>query len=115
MSLDRGPAEAKPRLLDGVVCLVKPSEHPVGHRLQVGPVGLELFRQPFVFVHLVIPSVRSRRRSQRVPALTSETHVLILRSHMCVSFRHRSDEPFQTNVTGKSMRKSKQVNMRRFL
>ena len=34
-----------------------------------------------------------------MPDLTSVTHVLIHRSHMFVSFRHRSDEPFQTNVT----------------
>ncbi len=36
---------------DGVVCLVKPAEHAVGQCLQVGSVGLELVRQPFVFVH----------------------------------------------------------------
>ena len=58
--------------LHGVVCLAQGVEHPVGHRPQVGPLGLKLLRQPFVFVH---------------------------RSHSLVAFRHCSDEPNRADVT----------------
>ena len=48
---DYQAAEVEPGLLYGVVRLGERAEHPVGHRSQVAPVGLELLRQPFVFVH----------------------------------------------------------------
>jgi len=54
---------------------VKGTEHPVGHRPQVGTLGLKLLRQPFVFVH---------------------------RSHSLVSFRHSNDERNLTGVTDSS-------------
>jgi hypothetical protein len=37
-----------PGLLHGVVRLAQRAEHPVGHRPQVGPVGLELLCEPVV-------------------------------------------------------------------
>ena len=61
-----GAAEAQPGLLHGVVGLAHRAEHPVGHRAQVGPVGLELLRQVVALVHS---------------------------SHPFVAFRHSSDEP----------------------
>ena len=64
----------EPGLLHGVVRLAQGAEHPVGHRPQVGPVGLELLRQPLVLVH---------------------------RSHSLVAFRHSSDEGNPTDVTGR--------------
>ena len=60
--------------LHGVVCLAQGVEHPVGHRPQVGPLGLKLLRQPFVFVH---------------------------RSHSLVSVRRRNDEQNPPDVTGR--------------
>jgi hypothetical protein len=55
-----------PGLLHGVVRLAQRAEHPVGHRPQVGPVGLELLCEPVVpeaplkapvgFVHGHIPA-----------------------------------------------------------
>ena len=44
-------AQVEPGLLHGVVGLAERAQHAVGHRPQVRPVGLELFRQPLVFVH----------------------------------------------------------------
>ena len=46
-----GAAEPQPGFLHGVVRLAQRAEHPVGHRPQVGAVGLEPLRQPVVFVH----------------------------------------------------------------
>ena len=44
-------AEPQPGSLDGVVGLAERAEHPVGHRPQVGAVGLEPLGQPVVLVH----------------------------------------------------------------
>jgi hypothetical protein len=71
-----GAAEVEPGLLHGVVRLAQGAEHPVGHHLQVGTLGLEALRQPFVFVH---------------------------RSHSFVVFRYSSDERNTTDVTGPSI------------
>ena len=79
-----GAAEMQPGLLDGVVGLAQVAEHAVGHRLQVGVVGLELFRQPFVFVHWL--------------------HSFMMfchRSHSSIAFRHSSDEGNPPDVTGR--------------
>jgi hypothetical protein len=65
-------AEPEPGFPDGVVRLAQRAEHPVGDRPQVGPVGLESLRQPFVFVH---------------------------RPHSLVAFRHGSDERNPADVT----------------
>jgi hypothetical protein len=46
-----GTAEPEPGFLDGVVRLAHGTEHPVGHRPEVGPVGLEALGQPVVLVH----------------------------------------------------------------
>ena len=70
-----GAAEPEPGLLHGVVRLAQRAEHPVGHRPQVGAVGLEPLRQPVVFVH---------------------------RSHSSVAFRHSSDGRNPADVTARS-------------
>src|SRR5215472_6858556 len=44
-----GAAEVEPGLLYGILRLGKRAEHAVGHRPQVGTLGLELLRQPLVF------------------------------------------------------------------
>jgi hypothetical protein len=46
-----GAAETEPGLLDRVVGLVHRAEHPMGHRSQIGSVGLETLRQPLVVLH----------------------------------------------------------------
>ena len=49
-----GAAEAELGLLHGVVRLAQRAEHPVSYRPQVGPIGLEALRQPFVsFVEIL--------------------------------------------------------------
>jgi uncharacterized protein YndB with AHSA1/START domain len=59
--------------LDGVVGLTQRTEHPVGDRPQVSPVGFEPLRHPVMSVH---------------------------RSHFPVAFRHISVESNATYVTG---------------
>src|SRR4029453_6056196 len=54
-----GVAEPQPGSLDGVVGLAEGAEHPVGHRPQVGPVGLEPLRQPVTLLHRYLPPSRS--------------------------------------------------------
>jgi hypothetical protein len=46
-----GPGQPQPRLLDGVLGITRRAEHPVGHRPQARPVGLELPREPVVRRH----------------------------------------------------------------
>ena len=49
--------EPEPRLLHGVVCFSLGAEHPVGHRSQVGSMGLESIYQPVVIGHrYLLPS-----------------------------------------------------------
>ena len=67
-------AEPEPGFLYGIVRLAQGTKHPVGHRSQVGPVGLEPLRQPFTLAH---------------------------RSHVIVGFRHRGDVPKPDAVTSK--------------
>ncbi len=57
------------------VRLAQRAEHPVGHRPQVAPVGLESLRQPVMFVH---------------------------RSHSLDAFRHSIDERNPSDVTRRS-------------
>jgi hypothetical protein len=45
------PADALPGVLDGVVGVGQRAQHPVGHRPQMGSVGLEVFGQPLLVVH----------------------------------------------------------------
>src|SRR5918999_5980254 len=54
-----GAAEPEPGFLDGVLRLTQRAQHPVGHRLQMGPVLLETFRQPAAVIHAHMPSSRS--------------------------------------------------------
>jgi hypothetical protein len=63
-----GAAEAEPGFLDGVVRLAHRSEHPVGHRPEMGPVGLEALGQPVVLVHRSHP-----RRSRSVMLVTNRS------------------------------------------
>ena len=51
------PTDPEPSVLDGVVRLRQRTEHPVGHRSQMGSVLLEAIRQPLVFVHRSHPPV----------------------------------------------------------
>jgi hypothetical protein len=46
-----GAAEPKPGFLHGVIGFVQRAEHPVGHRPEVIPIGLEPLRQPVALVH----------------------------------------------------------------
>ena len=74
--LERRGSEYDPRvasrILKGGEQSSADAEHPVGHRSEVVPVGLEPLRQPFVLVH---------------------------RSHSPVAFRHGSDERNAAGVT----------------
>jgi hypothetical protein len=68
-------AESEPRLLDGVVSLVRRPEHLEGDGPKVGPLGLEFRCQPVVLGH---------------------------RSHFLVSFRHQYEEWDVADVTRRS-------------
>ena len=46
-----GAVEPQPGFMDGVVRLAQRAEHPVGHRPQVGALGLESLRQHFPIVN----------------------------------------------------------------
>jgi hypothetical protein len=46
-----GPAEADPRLLDGIVRLGQRAEHAVRDAAQMGAVFLEAAREPVLIVH----------------------------------------------------------------
>jgi hypothetical protein len=48
-----GPAQPQPRLLHGVVGLGSRAEHPVRHRREPGPVGLEALGENFLISHRV--------------------------------------------------------------
>jgi hypothetical protein len=55
--------EVEPGFLDGIIRLAQGAQHPVGDRLQVRPVAVELRRQPAFFFHSVtflrrVPSSR---------------------------------------------------------
>jgi len=69
------PAQAQPRFLHGVFGFADRTEHPVGHRPQVGTLGLEPLRQPVMFFH---------------------------RSHSLVVVRHSSDVGNPADVTRRS-------------
>ena len=49
--------------LHGIVRVTQRAEHPVGHCSQVTPMGLELVRQQFLFVHPSHFLVASRHSS----------------------------------------------------
>ena len=57
-----GAAEAKPGFLDGVVGLAQRAEHPVRHRAQLRPGGLESLCQPVLLVHRSHSFVAFRRK-----------------------------------------------------
>ena len=66
-----GSAEPQPGILDGVVGLGHRAEHSVGHRPQVGSVGLEALGQPIGVTHRSRPSVTFRQSvDERNPATT---------------------------------------------
>jgi hypothetical protein len=46
-----GPADAEPRLLDGVIGVLVRPEHAVGQRPQARPAGLELAAQAVTVIH----------------------------------------------------------------
>ncbi|MHC2582096.1 AhpD family alkylhydroperoxidase [Bradyrhizobium diazoefficiens] len=71
------PAEPQPGLLHGIVDLAAGTQHPVGDRAQMIPVGLELLAEKIFF---------------RV--------FLGHRSHSWISIRHAHDEANSANVTG---------------
>jgi len=80
-----GAAEVEPGLLYGVVRLGERAEHAVGHRLQVAPVGLELLRQPFVFVHQFYSFMLFSQSSDERDATSSTGHILSSRSVIVVT------------------------------
>src|SRR5258707_228371 len=80
-----GAAEVEPGLLYGVVRLGERAEHPVGHRPQAGAVGLELLRQPFVFVHQFYSFILFSHNSDERDATSSIGHILSSRSVIVVT------------------------------
>jgi hypothetical protein len=52
-------ADPQPGLLHGIVGLAERAQHPVGHRPQVGSVGLEALGKAVALGHRHIPSPRS--------------------------------------------------------
>src|SRR6266699_5055869 len=80
-----GAAEVEPGLLYGVVRLVERAEHPVSHCPQVGAVGLELLRQPVVFVHQLYTFTLFSHRSDERDSISSIGHILASRSVIVVT------------------------------
>ncbi|MEH2505961.1 hypothetical protein V1290_004772 [Bradyrhizobium sp. AZCC 1578] len=67
-----GTAQPQPGFLHGIIDLAGRTQHAVGHRPQMGPVGLESLSQKLFLVH---------------------------RSHSHVAFRHGDDERKRADVT----------------
>lgn len=87
-----GTAKAQPALLHGVVGLFEPAKHAIGHRPQVGTLGLEALRQPLApLIDILFPFGQSNYSFIELEAM--------IRSHFLVTFRHCSDERNSLSVT----------------
>jgi hypothetical protein len=82
-----GAAEAKPRLLHGVVRLTHGAEHAVGYRPKMGPMLLEPLRQPVALIHHC--ALSPARSSREITAMAKRLCCSRCLSRSSVTFPRR--------------------------